>query len=172
MTEVFENLLNLSKVNITKEESLINVESIIDDILKSLEFQIHEKNVNVFKMGDFPEIKLDITNAKQSFQNLISIVIKYNENKNPEIYITGEENENSYSFSIKDNGLGIEKKYHGEVFEIFKRLHVSEEYEGSRIGLAICKKIVDKYNGKITVESVPGQGSTFSVNLPKTDVPA
>ncbi len=170
MTEVVENLLNLSKVNISKEDNLIDINSVINETLKGLDFQIQEKNVSIIQSGIFPEIKMDKTNARQLFQNLISNAIKYNENPNPEVQIIGAENEDGYLFSIKDNGLGIENKYHEEIFEIFKRLHVNEEYEGSGIGLAICKKIVEKYNGNISLESLPGQGSTFYISLPKMEI--
>jgi len=170
MTEVVENLLNLSKVNISEEDNLISIQSVIDETLKGLDFQIQEKNVVIIQSGIFPEIKMDKTNARQLFQNLISNAIKYNENPNPEVQIIGEENNDGYLFSIKDNGLGIENKYHKEIFEIFKRLHVNDEYEGSGIGLAICKKIVEKYNGNISLESFPGQGSTFYISLPKMEV--
>lgn len=170
MTEVVEDLLNLSKVNISVEDNLISIQSVIDETLKGLDFQIQEKNVTIIRSGFFPEIKMDKTNALQLFQNLIANAIKYNENPNPEVQITSEENDDAYLFSIKDNGLGIENKYHDEIFEIFKRLHVNDEYEGSGIGLAICKKIVEKYNGQISLESIPGKGSTFYISFAKMDV--
>ncbi len=103
----------------------------------------------------------------QLFQNLITNSIKYSKKGvDPVINISVEKDNKCWIFSIKDNGIGIEPQYFDKIFEIFKRLHSREEYTGTGIGLASCKKIVEIYGGKIWLESKHGQGSTFSFTLP------
>ena len=99
------------------------------------------------------------------FQNLITNAIKFRGEKNPEIYITGKKENNEYLFSVKDNGIGIPKAYSDNVFMIFQRLQSRAKYPGTGIGLAICKKIVERHRGKIWVESEDDKGSTFYFTL-------
>ena len=103
----------------------------------------------------------------QLFQNIISNSIKYNDKEHPTVEIghtIGKEDE--FVFYIKDNGIGIDMEFKDRVFEIFKRLHGKNEYEGTGVGLAICKKIVNQYGGRIWVESEVGEGATFYFTLP------
>ena len=116
------------------------------------------------KMPDIFAAKLPM---QQLFQNLISNAIKYQQPDNiPEIIITGAEKNDHWVFSIKDNGIGIDAEYFKKIFIIFQRLHNKDEYSGTGIGLAICKKIIDNHNGNIWVES-NGNGSTFYFTIPK-----
>ncbi len=101
------------------------------------------------------------------FQNLISNAIKFHKKDIlPKVYISFTTVDNEYVFSISDNGIGIEEKYMGRIFVIFKRLHGKSDYEGTGIGLAHCKKIVELHNGRISVESELGKGSTFLIAIP------
>ena len=103
----------------------------------------------------------------QLFQNLISNAIKYRSSEPPQIHISATKEVDNWLFSIKDNGLGIDPKYADNVFKIFRRLHSNSEYEGTGVGLAITKRIIERHNGQIWVESEPGNGSTFYFTLPK-----
>jgi light-regulated signal transduction histidine kinase (bacteriophytochrome) len=104
----------------------------------------------------------------QLFQNLISNALKFIPNdKKPIIKIKVKDENDFYEFQIQDNGIGIQKEYLEKIFLVFKRLHSKEQYEGTGIGLATCKKIIDNVNGKIWVESDYGNGTTFFFTIPK-----
>lgn len=99
--------------------------------------------------------------------NLIDNALKFNHTGKPEIEVNAEENDKEWIISIKDNGIGIEKEYHGKIFGIFQKLHNHSEYPGSGIGLAICEKIANKHNGGIWVHSELGKGATFYISIAK-----
>ncbi len=101
------------------------------------------------------------------FTNLISNAIKFNDKSRPVIEIGCRESSDAFAFSVHDNGIGIDERFHEKVFQIFQRLNRREEYEGSGAGLAICKKIVESHGGNTWVESAPGEGSTFWFTIPK-----
>ncbi len=102
----------------------------------------------------------------QLFQNLISNAVKYRSNKPPEIDIKAEAKNGDWVFSVHDNGIGIDPKQADRIFTIFQRLHTPEEYPGTGMGLAICKKIVTRHNGRIWIESELNKGSTFFFTMP------
>lgn len=102
----------------------------------------------------------------QLFQNLVGNALKFN-NKQPIINITWKEKNGSYLFSVKDNGIGIETQYFEKIFKIFQRLHIKEKFEGTGIGLALCKRIVERHGGQICADSTPGEGSTFYFSISK-----
>ena len=105
----------------------------------------------------------------QLIQNLIGNGIKYCNQEKAIIKISVKENANEWEFSVTDNGIGIAPDYYQKIFIIFQRLHQKHQYSGTGIGLSICKKIVESYNGKIWVESVLGEGSNFKFTIPKYD---
>ena len=101
------------------------------------------------------------------FTNLIDNGIKFNKSETPRIHITVKQDQSNYIFSVKDNGIGIEKQYQEKVFGLFERLHTRDEYEGTGAGLAICKKIVEEFGGRIWVESDVLKGSVFHFTIPR-----
>ena len=116
-----------------------------------------------------PALRTQKVWMKQLFNNLISNGLKFNKSAEPKVWVSFEENSDDYIFSIRDNGIGIEKKYHEQIFKIFQRLHTQDEYPGTGAGLTICNKILEKLGGKIRVESTPGKGSTFYFTYPKEE---
>jgi light-regulated signal transduction histidine kinase (bacteriophytochrome) len=113
-----------------------------------------------------PALPVHSVHLQQLFQNLISNAIKYRSpERNPVVRISVKRESGQYLFSVQDNGIGIEPQYQERIFGIFKRLHTGEEYSGTGIGLAICQRIVERYRGRIWVDSEPGKGSTFVFSL-------
>ena len=106
------------------------------------------------------------TLTQLKFGNFISNAIKFNENEKPQVHVSAERKENEWEFSIRDNGIGFDPKFIDRIFVIFQRLHSSEEYSGSGMGLAICKKIIDRHGGRIWAQTEAGKGSTFYFTLP------
>jgi light-regulated signal transduction histidine kinase (bacteriophytochrome) len=118
------------------------------------------------KIGELPVVECDSLLMQIVFTNIIANALKYCNNiEKPEIEIGFNKEKNA--IFIKDNGIGFDMQYHDKIFQVFQRLHLPEEYEGTGIGLAIVKRIIDRHHGKVWAESEPGKGSTFFVQLPK-----
>jgi light-regulated signal transduction histidine kinase (bacteriophytochrome) len=113
-----------------------------------------------------PIVMADDTQLTQLLQNLIGNAIKFHGEDAPIIHISAKRKANEWIFSVRDNGIGIDRAYADRVFLIFQRLHTREEYSGTGIGLAICKKIVDRHGGRIWFDSEPNEGSTFYFAIP------
>jgi len=141
----------------------------LTNALKDLNHQIKRENAKITH-DPLPVIVADETQIKQLFQNLISNGIKFRSKESPKIHITGKLENDHWLFSVCDNGIGIDSQYFERIFVIFQRLHKADEYEGTGIGLAICKKIVERHRGKIMVESELEKGSTFSFLIPRLSV--
>lgn len=140
----------------------------LDWAIENLQSRIQECGA-VIERGTSPVVTVDKSSMSQVFQNLLSNALKYRENgKPPRIRIEAETNEKEHIFSVADNGIGIPAAYHETIFGLFKRLHVSG-YEGTGIGLALCKRIVEKHGGRIWVESEPGKGSVFRFTIPRCE---
>lgn len=152
-----------------KPAEVTNLTQLVTDTLMQMESTIAEKNA-VVQCSILPTLRVAPSHMGMVFSNLVGNAIKYNQSKQPHISISCQINEDNYVFSIKDNGIGIQKEYQKQIFEIFRRLHTPDEYEGTGVGLAITNKIVENYGGKMWVESEAGQGSTFFFSLPKMNV--
>src|SRR5262249_33750407 len=138
--------------------------------LKNLEIAIEESGAKI-TFTELPEVTGDVIQLTQLFQNLIGNALKFRGDKPPVVHVAaelrGEVAESECHFSERDQVIGIEPRYYERIFTIFQRLHSREEYAGTGIGLAVCKKIVERHGGRIWVESEPGKGSTFHFTLPK-----
>jgi signal transduction histidine kinase len=140
--------------------------TILDHALTNLEVAI-EENGAVISHDDLPTVMADATQMTRLLQNLIGNAIKFHQvGIKPQIHISAERAGAEWTFSVRDNGIGIAPEYFDDIFMIFQRLHSREEYAGTGIGLAVCKKIVERHGGRIWVESEPGKGSTFHFTIP------
>lgn len=167
MQNLIKDLLEFSRVGKNMLFTAVDCNKILKEVIADLDVAIKESNAKITS-ATLPVLLGNETELKRLFQNLISNAIKFRKkNVLPEIIITVEEKEKEYLFAIKDNGIGIEEKHINKLFIIFQRLHSVEEYPGTGIGLATCKKIVTLHKGKIWVESKLGEGSVFYFTLPK-----
>lgn len=167
MQALIKDLLNLSRLGNEITFAQVDCNIVLKEIIADLDSSIKESKANI-NIPNLPVLKGNITRLKQLFLNLISNAIKFRKiDVIPEIEITVLEKETEYLFAIKDNGIGIEEQYFNKLFIIFQRLNDENEYPGTGIGLAICKKIVEQHEGKIWVESKLGEGSTFYFTISK-----
>jgi signal transduction histidine kinase len=168
MTTLINDLLEFSRVGrVYNEFELVDLNQLLEEIIQFYEPQI-EKNDAKVRFGAMPKVKGVEVSLKMVFQNLISNALKYQEKGSiPEIDIGVKDLYTHWQFSVKDNGIGIEEEYRDQVFLLFKRLHGSDDYPGTGMGLAVSKKIVEQHNGNIWVESEKGEGSTFYFTIPR-----
>ena len=168
MRTLIDDLLEYSKVGKSEVQlQAINPQLIIDKKLADLLLKIKETNTTV-EIHDLPaEIHCAPNQLGIVFYNLINNGIKFNTSAQPKITISSEENDHEFIFKIKDNGIGIDKKNHQKIFEVFQRLHRKEDYKGTGIGLASVRRIIDKHQGRIWLTSEPNKGTTFFFTLPK-----
>ncbi|MFO7750906.1 MAG: transporter substrate-binding domain-containing protein [Desulfobacteraceae bacterium] len=165
MQSLIGDLLKVSRVN-TLDSSFepADLTKVLEEVLEHLQSTITEKN-GVVTYSRLPTLTVDRHQIQSLFQNLIANSLKYNDHTQPTIEIGYEDKGHVTCFFIKDNGIGIAEEYHGKVFMIFQRLHARQAYSGSGIGLALCKKIVERHQGNIWVESESGKGATFYFTL-------
>lgn len=167
MSQLIEAVLAHSRVqNVNRPQGISDCNVVVVEAIRNLELTIVETGAQI-ACAPLPQVAANSSEMLQLFQNLIGNAIKYRSCVPPKIDITVDGNEQHWLFAIKDNGIGIDAQYHSQIFDMFKRLHGRTEYAGTGIGLAICKKIVESYNGVIWVESEMGHGSTFFFTLPK-----
>jgi light-regulated signal transduction histidine kinase (bacteriophytochrome) len=140
-------------------------EEVLQDVLDNLQLVI-EENSAVITHDPLPTVKGDAHQLMQLLQNLLSNAVKFHGEESPRIHLTAQRQNGFWQFSVRDNGIGIDPQFFERIFVIFQRLHAKGEYPGTGIGLAICRKIVERHNGRIWVESQPGQGTTFYFTLP------
>jgi len=168
MNALIEDLLVLSRIGRTRQTyAPVSVEPLLEEVRKDLAFTLEQKKVDLRIQAGLPTITCQPAHLKQVFENLISNAIKFNDKPRPVIEIACHEDHSLYTFSVRDNGIGIDEKYYERIFQIFQRLGRREDYEGTGAGLTICNKIVEARGGKIWVESKVGQGSTFLFTIPK-----
>ncbi len=166
MRTLIQSLLEYTRVNRIKPFEWIDTNETISIILEDINTSIKENNI-IIRIDKLPEIYGDSVLINVLFQHLIENAIKFRRTKNPEIIISCKKENNEFLFSVKDNGIGINKKHSDSIFLIFQQLNSKEEFSGAGIGLPICKKIVERHGGKIWVESKLDEGSTFYFTISK-----
>lgn len=167
MNDIYDfTRINKDEINLT----MVDLKEVVNDIIKILNGSLTDRNAIVDTTLCQDQI---ITNRGMLFlvlRNLVENGVKYNTSEQPRIEITLDETANAYLFKVKDNGIGIPQAYHQRVFELFKRLHNREDFQGSGLGLSISRKIVQRLQGEIGVDSIEGKGATFLFTLPKLHV--
>lgn len=168
MSTLMEDLLAYLRASKTEESPPVRIESnrVLAQVLEILGLNIADAGALVTS-GDLPAVAMHEGRLAQVLQNLIANAIKYRGKEAPRVHISAEAREGWCTFSVSDNGMGIEPQYAQIIFGLFKRLHTTDEYSGSGIGLAICQRMVEQYGGRIWLEqSEPGRGSTFCFTAP------
>ena len=168
MQTLINDLLAYSRVGTRgKPFEPIDLNHLLSRVLVNLKVAIDESHA-VVTHDPLPIVTGDATQLTQLLQNLIGNAIKFRADKSPQIHFGVSRRGGDWHFSIRDNGIGIEQKYFDRIFVIFQRLHSRQDYPGTGIGLALCKKIVERHGGRIWVESTEGKGTTFYFQLPAT----
>ncbi len=182
MRMLIDNLLDFSRANRRSGTfDQVDLKEILNAVISELELKIEETKASIAFSGTFPTIEAVTSEMTQLFNNILSNAIKFRKASvsaevkvhagklsKQERHVLGlPVNNNFYKIDIQDNGIGFEPEYSEKIFQIFQRLNGKAEYPGSGIGLAICKKIVEKHNGLIFAKSSPDQGATFTVILPE-----
>jgi PAS domain S-box-containing protein len=167
MQQLIQDLLSYSRLTTKgKPRNLTQSEAVCNVALENLQKSIEDSRA-VVCVGPLPAVLADATQLTQLFQNLIGNAIKYRNERKPEIRVAAKPDGDEWLFSIQDNGIGIDPQYFERIFQMFQRLHTRAEYSGTGIGLALCRKIVERHGGRIWVESQPGKGSTFLFTIPQ-----
>jgi len=165
LQNMINGLLEYSRVETSgKSFEPVDCEKVFGDTLANLKVAIEESNA-VVTHDPLPTVMADRSQILQLFQNLIGNAIKFRSQEAPRIYVSSGRKGDDYTFSVKDNGIGIEEQYKDRIFDLFQRLH-SRGYSGTGIGLSICKRIVERHGGKIWLESTVDKGSTFYFRIP------
>lgn len=167
MRDLVSGLLEYSRLGKSETYKNVDCNCLIQNIWSDISDLVNRQNAWL-KLNELPQVQAYETELRILFQNLIANAIKFNKDEQPMVEISGEDQGKTILFSVKDNGIGIEKKDMKKIFLIFKRLHNRNEYEGYGIGLSHCKKIAELHHGKLWVESEIGKGSTFFLELPKS----
>jgi light-regulated signal transduction histidine kinase (bacteriophytochrome) len=166
MQSLIEGLLAYSRVSTRGGEfEAVRCEEVFDQALRNLVIAVEDSGAEVTH-DPLPEVSADELQLGQLFQNLIGNAIKFHGADPPRIHVTAEEGDGEWVFSVSDNGIGFDPEQAERAFAIFQRLHHEEKYSGSGIGLALCKRIVERHGGRIWAESQPGGGSVFYFALP------
>ncbi|MFH0921545.1 MAG: ATP-binding protein [Fibrobacterota bacterium] len=161
MKRLINDLLTYSRVNTNgKSFEPVECDHVFETAIKNLEIAVQEKKAHVTH-DPLPNVMADEGQLIQLFQNLIGNALKFCKERTPEIHVSAKQKAKIWVMGIHDNGIGIASEHFERIFQIFKRLHTREEYEGTGIGLSVCKKIVERHGGEIWVESEIGKGTTF-----------
>ena len=167
MSQLIEDILQYSKVDsYLKDTEPVTLEDVILKAKNNLRSSITSKNA-LIEHDSLPIVRGYSSQLVLLFQNLIENGLKYNTSDIPSVKVTYKETPATHEIAFRDNGIGISDEYFSHVFEMFKRLHSSSKYEGSGVGLAICKKIIDAHQGTIRIESELDKGTIFHISLPK-----
>jgi light-regulated signal transduction histidine kinase (bacteriophytochrome) len=171
MSQLIDDLLSYSRVTThARPFTHVDLSEVLAEVIDDLSARLEQTNGKI-EAGPLPAIEADAVQIRQLFQNLLANALKFhNPSQPPVVRVNGgvidAEGVPVVRVEVADNGIGFEEKYLGRIFHVFQRLHGRGEYEGTGVGLAICKKIIDRHGGMISATSQPGQGATFVVTLP------
>jgi PAS domain S-box-containing protein len=170
MRELLSDLLAYTEIRSRDDEppELVDLNVVIENVRQNLKASIDESGAQVTS-DHLPLLRVHQAHFQSLFQNLLGNAIKYRSAQPPRIRVSVQELEGALQFSVSDNGIGIDPKYHQQIFEVFRRLH-GKKIPGTGVGLAICQRVVERYGGRIWVESEAGQGATFLFTLPNAAV--
>jgi len=171
MKQLIDDLLTLSRISRIKNPyEDVDMNELVNSIISRIEFDIKQHKVELNIASNLPVMYCDRIKMQEVLLNLISNAIKFsskNKDINPRVEVGYNDRNEAHEFYVKDNGIGIDKKYHEEIFGIYKRLHTQEEYEGTGAGLSIVKRIIDDHKGNIWIDSEPSKGAAFFFTIPK-----
>ena len=146
----------------------VELGALVDAVLDDLRLRIDETDADV-TVGELPTVRGDGNQLRALLQNLVDNALEYSGDDPPNVSVTANRAGEMWRISVSDEGIGIDVDEQQRIFEVFERLHTQDEHAGTGIGLALCERIVERHGGDIWVESIPGEGSTFSVTLPATN---
>ncbi|WP_306052299.1 ATP-binding protein [Natronococcus wangiae] len=166
MSDMIDGLLAYSRVD-TRGEPFepVDLDDVLEDARSDLLIRIEEADAEI-TAESLPRVEGDVSQLRQLFQNLLGNAITYSGDEPPRVYVTAQQRGEEWRISVRDEGVGIDPADADRIFEMFQRLHDHDEESGTGIGLALCKRIVERHGGEIRVDSEPGEGSTFSFTLP------
>ncbi len=169
MREMIDGLLEYSRIE-TRGDPFepVDLDVVLSDVLEDLQFSIEEHDAEI-TAESLPTVMGDASQLRQVFQNLLENALEYSGDDPPRVHIDAERTGDEWTISVSDSGIGIDVDDNERVFEVFQRLHTPEEHTGTGIGLALCRRIVERHGGEIWVDSEPGEGATFWFTLPATD---
>ncbi len=171
MQNLITNLLDYARVDNRGEDPVeIDINDVLDRAMANLKSRIEETGA-VLTRSPLPVIRANELQMIQLFQNLIGNALKFRGDTPPRIHVAADREVSGWTFSVKDNGIGIDRKYLQRIFQIFQKLHPRSRYEGTGIGLALCRRIVERHGGRIWGESEPGRGSTFRFSISDQEAP-
>jgi PAS domain S-box-containing protein len=167
MRQLIDDLLAYSRLETTGKKFVpVNMNEVLESTIKVLMVTIEENRADI-SVGPLPTVKADGSQMVQLMQNLVGNAIKFHGSERPMVQIKAKPGHRDWTFSVKDNGIGMNTEYSEKIFQMFQRLHNQDQYPGTGVGLAIAKKIVERHGGRIWVESEEGKGATFFFTIPK-----
>jgi len=144
---------------------VVDLEATLDLVLVNLKDEITRQDAEIVRSG-LPKVRGDQLQLVQVLQNLVANALKFHGSDAPRVQIGARRQDNAWVVSVTDNGIGIDPRFHDRLFKVFERLHSRADYPGTGIGLATCKRVVERHGGRIWIESSEGHGATFSFSLP------
>ncbi|MFA9417351.1 PAS domain S-box protein [Natrinema sp. HArc-T2] len=169
MREMIDGLLEYSRIETRGDPfEQVDLNAVVSDVLSDLQFSIEDHGAEI-TTESLPTVMGDVSQLRQVFQNLLENALEYSGDEPPRVHITAERTGDEWTISVHDDGIGIEPDDSDRVFEVFQRLHTREEHAGTGIGLALCRRIVERHDGEIWIDSESGEGTTVSFTLSAAD---
>lgn len=167
MQRLIDDLLAFARVESRAQPFIeTDLREVLADVLEMMTPAISEAGVAV-TYDELPVIDCDPTQMGQLLQNLIGNAITYRAKQHPAVHLFARRDDDGWTIGVRDNGIGVDPKHHEQIFEVFRRLHTNSKYPGTGIGLAVCRRIVDRHGGRLWIESTLGEGSTFYFSIPE-----